>query len=59
MLTQLNYSLNVHNIIVYTEAAADLLGDQEESMRKGHKQIQEDIFKVKQNIEQVWERVGA
>jgi hypothetical protein len=45
-------------MLMYTESAADLLGDQEESMRKGHRQIQEDISKVKQNIEQVWERVG-
>lgn len=40
------------------EEAASLLGDQEQSMRKGHHQIQEDISKVKENIQQVWERVG-
>ena len=43
---------------VTAEEAASLLGDQEESMRKGHHQIKEDISKVKENIEQVWERVG-
>ena len=55
---QLLIPLYVHATSVDTAAAADLLGDQEESMRKGHQQIQEDIFKVKENIEHVWERVG-
>ena len=40
------------------EFASDLLGRQEKSRRNGHQEILRDITSVRENIREVWERVG-
>ncbi len=44
--------------VVGAEEASSVLSEQEEGRKESHQKIVGDIDTVKQNIDQVWQRVG-
>ena len=40
------------------EVASDMLESQEGNMKEGQREIMEDITTVRENIQQVWTRIG-
>ena len=43
---------------IYTEEASKMLGEQETSRKEGQSEILEDISSVKENVHNIWSKVG-
>ncbi len=50
---------NVFVCVLCVDEASSLLSKQEKSRRQGQSEILEDVTRVRENIQQVWSKVGT